>query len=82
MFDSDEGPRHQVFLTDTPDSGGGSAQFLEARHRGHATVEDHIGFGRFPPHLFSVNAAWVELSLAAIDRVRCTIGLHLNWLAL
>lgn len=42
LFVQDEGLRHQVFLTDTPHSGGGSAQFLEVRHRGHATVEDHI----------------------------------------
>jgi hypothetical protein len=41
LFDQDEGLRHQVFLTDTSSSGGGSAQFLEVRHRGHATVEDH-----------------------------------------
>lgn len=72
LFDRDEGMRHQVFLTDTPFTSG-SAQFLEVRHRGHATVEDHIrcgkatGFGRFPSRLFGVNAAWLELSLAAID---------------
>jgi hypothetical protein len=73
LFDHDEGLRHQAFLTDTPYSGGGSAQFLEVRHRGHATVEDHIrcgkntGFGRFPSHHFDVNATWLELSLTAID---------------
>ncbi|MDQ0940333.1 hypothetical protein QFZ67_002038 [Streptomyces sp. V1I1] len=73
LFDQDEGLRHQVFLTDTPYSGGGSAQFLEVRHRGHATVGDHIrcgkttGFGRFPSRDFAINAAWLELSLAAID---------------
>lgn len=55
LFDHDEGLRHQVFLTDTPYSGGGFAQFLEVGHRGHARVEDHIrcgkniGCGRFPP---------------------------------
>ncbi|MGW1365402.1 IS1380 family transposase [Streptomyces chartreusis] len=73
LFDQDEGLRHQVFLTDTPYSGGGSAQFLEVRHRGHATVQDHIrcgkttGFGRFPSRNFAVNAVWLELSLTAID---------------
>ena len=73
LFDQDEGLRRQVFLTDTPYSGGGCAQFLEVRHRGHARVEDHIrcgkttGFGRFPSRDFHVNAAWLELSLAAID---------------
>lgn len=71
MFDQDEGLRHQVFLTGTPYPDGGSAQFLEDRHRGHACVEDHIrcgrttGFGRLRD--FNVNAAWLELSLAAID---------------
>ncbi|MFF3788328.1 IS1380 family transposase [Streptomyces sp. NPDC001933] len=73
LFDHDEGLRHQVFLTDTPYSGGGSAQFLEVHHRGHATVEDHVrcgkntGFGRFPSRQFDVNATWLELSLTAID---------------
>ncbi|ADI12115.1 hypothetical protein SBI_08997 [Streptomyces bingchenggensis BCW-1] len=45
LFDQDEGRRHQAFLTDTPYSGGGCAQFLEVRHRGHATVEDRIRCG-------------------------------------
>lgn len=73
LFDQDEGLRHQVFLTDTPYSSGGSAQFLEVRHRGHATVEDHIrcgkttGFGRFPSRHFGVNTVWLELSLTATD---------------
>lgn len=62
-----------MFLTDTPYCDGGSAQFLEVRHRGHACVEDHIpcgkttGFGRFPSRDFAINAVWLELSLAAID---------------
>lgn len=78
LFDQDEGLRHQVFLTDTPYSGGGSAQFQEVRHRGHATVEDHIrcgkttGFGRFPSRDFTVNAVRLELSLAAIDLLAWT----------
>jgi hypothetical protein len=78
LFDQDEGLRHQVFLTDTPYSGGGSAQFLEVRHLGHATVEDRIrcgkttGFGRFPSRDFRVNAVWLELSLTAIDLLAWT----------
>lgn len=73
LFDQDKGLRHQVFLTDTPSRGGGSAQFLEVRHRGHATAEDHIrcdkttGFDRFPSRDFDINTVWLELSLAAID---------------
>lgn len=83
LFDQDEGLRHQVFLTDTPVTSG-SAQFLEVRHRGHATVEDHIrcgkttGFGRFPSRRFPVNAAWLELSLAAIDLLAWTRVLLLD----
>ncbi|MGA5880767.1 IS1380 family transposase [Streptomyces cellulosae] len=78
LFDQDEGLRHQVFLTDTPFAGGGSAQYLEVRHRCHATVEDRIrcgkdtGFGRFPSRHFQVNAAWLELSLTAIDLLAWT----------
>lgn len=51
----------------------GSLQLLEVRHRAHARVEDRIrcgkntGFGRFPSRHFAVNAAWLELSLTAID---------------
>ncbi|MFF3691379.1 IS1380 family transposase [Streptomyces sp. NPDC002187] len=78
LFDQDEGLRHQVFLTDTPHAGGGSAQFLEIRHRQHAIVEDHIrtgqstGFGRFPSRHFAINAAWLEPSLTAIDLLAWT----------
>lgn len=83
LFDQDEGMRHQVFLTDTPFNSG-AAQFLEVRHRAHATVEDHIrcgkttGFGRFPSRRFPVNAAWLELSLAAIDLLAWTRVLLLD----
>ncbi len=75
--------RHRVFLTDSPVTSG-SAQFLEVRHRGHATVEDHIrcgkstGFGRFPSRRFGINAAWLELSLAAIDLLAWTRVLLLD----
>ncbi|GAB1340805.1 hypothetical protein ACE1SV_73950 [Streptomyces sp. E-15] len=48
LFDHDEGLRHQVFLTDTPYSGGGSAQFPEgpspraSRRSGpHPVRQDH-----------------------------------------
>jgi hypothetical protein len=72
LFDTVEGFRHQVMATDTP-AGHGSIQYLEARHRAHARVEDRIrcgkdtGFGRFPSRVFAINAAWLELSLAGID---------------
>lgn len=68
----------------SPYPGGGSAQFLETRHRGHAYVEDHIrcgkttGFGRFPSRDFAVNAVRLELSLAAIDLLAWTRVLLLD----
>jgi hypothetical protein len=50
-----------------------SLQQLEVRHRAHARVEDRIrcgkttGFGGFPSRHFALNAAWLELSLTAVD---------------
>jgi len=74
LFDLDAGWRHQVLATDTPIAGGGSIQYLEARHRGHARVEDRIrtgkdtGFGHFPSRVFAINAAWLQIALTGIDR--------------
>jgi hypothetical protein len=81
LFDTIEGMRHQVTATDTPPGttrGGGSIQYLEARHRGHARVEDRIrtgkdtGFGRFPSRVFAINQAWLELALTGIDLLAWT----------
>ena len=83
LFDTIEGFRHQVMATDTP-PGGGSIQFLEARHRAHARVEDRIrtgkdtGFGRFPSRVFAINAAWLELALTGIDLLAWTQHLLLD----
>jgi Transposase DDE domain group 1 len=77
LFDTIEGLRHQVVATDTP-VGGGSIQYLEARHRGHARVEDRIrcgkdtGFGRFPSRDYHINTAWLELALTACDLLAWT----------
>lgn len=77
LFDTIEGMRHQVLATDTP-PGNGSIQYLEARHRGHARVEDRIrcgkdtGFGRFPSRSFAINAAWLQLALTGIDLIAWT----------
>jgi DDE family transposase len=77
LFDTIEGMRHQVFATDTP-AGHGSIQYLEARHRGHARIEDRIrcgkdtGFGRFPSRIFAINAAWLQLALTGIDLLAWT----------
>ncbi|MER7421128.1 IS1380 family transposase [Micromonospora peucetia] len=83
LFDTIEGWRHQVVATDTP-PGGGSVQFLEARHRAHARVEDRIrcgkntGFGRFPSRHFAINQAWLQLALTGIDLLAWTQNLLLN----
>jgi len=83
LFDTIEGLRHQVMATDTP-HGHGSIQFLEARHRGHARVEDRIrcgkdtGFGHFPSRVYAINAAWLELALTAIDLLAWTQHLLLD----
>jgi hypothetical protein len=83
LFDTIEGLRHQVMATDTP-PGHGSIQYLEARHRAHARVEDRIrtgkdtGFGRFPSRMFAINAAWLELALTGIDLLAWTQHLLLH----
>ena len=83
LFDTIEGMRHQVMATDTP-PGNGSIQYLEARHRAHARVEDRIrtgkdsGFGRFPSRVFAINQAWLELALTGIDLLAWTQTLLLD----
>jgi Transposase DDE domain group 1 len=83
LFDTIEGMRHQVMATDTP-PGTGSIQYLEARHRAHARVEDRIrtgkdsGFGRFPSRVFAINQAWLELALVGIDLLTWTQTLLLD----
>jgi hypothetical protein len=83
LFDTVEGMRHQVMATDTP-PGNGPIQYLEARHRAHARVEDRIrtgkdsGFGRFPSRVFAINVAWLELALVGIDLLAWTQTLLLH----
>ncbi|MFE9695216.1 IS1380 family transposase [Micromonospora sp. NPDC005806] len=83
LFDTIEGWRHQVMATDTQ-AGAGSIQYLEARHRAHARVEDRIrtgkdtGFGRFPSRVFAINQAWLELALTGIDLLAWTQHLLLD----
>jgi len=86
LFDTIEGMRHQVMATDTPpgDPTGGPIQYLEARHRAHARVEDRIrtgkdtGFGRFPSRVFAINEAWLQLALTGIDLLAWTQMLVLD----
>jgi hypothetical protein len=80
-FSDMHGYRFQTFATNTR---VGQLAALEARHRAHARVEDRIrcgkdtGFGRFPSRLFAINAAWLELALAAQDLIAWTQTLLLD----
>jgi hypothetical protein len=73
-----------MLATDIPLAGGRSIQYLEARHRAHARVEDRIhagkdtGFGRFPSRRFSINQVWLELALTGIDLIAWTQMLLLD----
>src|SRR5256884_308594 len=83
LFDTIEGMRHQVMATDTP-PGQGNIQYLEARHRAHARVEDRIrtgkdtGFGHFPSRVFAINAACLELALTGLALLAWTQHLLLD----
>jgi hypothetical protein len=69
-FTDHQGFRFQVFITDQD---GANLAKLEARHRGHARVEDRIRCGKdtglrgFPFRQFAANQVWLELVLAAQD---------------
>ena len=75
MFDEIDGWRYQAFVTNTAT---GQLQFLEARHRGHARVEDRIrhakdtGLGRLPSQEFTLNQAWLVAVMLAADLVAWT----------
>ena len=72
------GWRHQVFICDSVDP---DIAYLEARHRGHARVEDRIRCGKdtglrnFPFHDFAANQAWLEVVLGACDLLAWTQAL-------
>jgi len=69
-FEIRDGYRYQTFSTSTR---RGQLAFLEARHRGHARVEDRIrtgkdtGLGHLPSRHQNINEVWVELALIAAD---------------
>lgn len=75
LFEAADGWRYQAFVTNTA---SGQLAFLEARHRAHARVEDHIrhakdtGLGRFPSREFKINQAWLMLTAIAADLVAWT----------
>ena len=71
-FSDIDGHRFQVFICDSDDP---DLSYLEARHRGHARVEDRIrnakqtGLANFPCHDFANNAAWLAIVLMACDLI-------------
>lgn len=75
------GWRHQVFITNSTDT---DITYLEARHRGHARIEDRIrcakdtGLRNLPFGDFANNACWVELVCLAQDLIAFTQGLVLE----
>lgn len=70
LFEETDGWRYQLLATNTPAS---NAQFLEARHRPHARVEDSIrtgkqtGLGHLPSHAIEINRAWCLAAAIAAD---------------
>lgn len=70
LFEQADGWRYQLLATNTP---GATAQFLEARHRPHARVEDHIrtgkqtGLGHLPSASIDINRAWCLAATVAAD---------------
>jgi hypothetical protein len=70
LLEETDGWRYQAFATNTRI---GQLAFLEARHRGHARVEDRIkaakdtGLGRFPSREYAINQAWLQIIAVAAD---------------
>ena len=70
LMEEADGWRYQLVATNTPTR---HAQFLEARHRPHARVEDRIrtgkntGIGHLPSHSFALNQAWCVAATIACD---------------
>jgi hypothetical protein len=80
-FSDIDGHRFQVFICDSTDD---DLAYLEARHRGHARVEDRIrnakqtGLMNFPCHDFANNQAWLAVVLMACDLLAWTQKLTLE----
>ncbi len=80
-FSDADGHRFQVFICDSADA---DLSYLEARHRGHARVEDRIrnakqmGLANLPCHDFENNAAWLAIVLMACDLTAWTQQLCLE----
>jgi hypothetical protein len=80
-FTDHDGHRFQAILTDARDD---DIADLEARHRGHASVEDRIkagkdcGLEKLPFRDFDLNAIWLELVLIAQDLIAWSKALCLD----
>ncbi|WP_343898431.1 transposase, partial [Micromonospora gifhornensis] len=72
LFEDRDGWRYTAFVTNTTT---GVLQWLEARHRAHARVEDRIrcakdtGLGRLPSREFAINQAWCTAAAIAADLI-------------
>jgi hypothetical protein len=70
LFEERDGWRYTAFVTNTQI---GALQWLEARHRAHARVEDRIrtskdtGLRRLPSRDFAINQAWCTAVEIAVD---------------
>ena len=68
-----DGWRYQLVATNTP---GRQLDFLEARHRAHARVEDRVRCGKntglehLPSRSMTINAAWCVAAMIATDLLR------------
>lgn len=80
-FTDVDGHRFQVFITDSTDP---DLAYLEARHRGHARIEDRIrngkdsGLRNLPFFEFARNQVWLALVLMGLDLVAWTQTLCLD----
>jgi hypothetical protein len=72
LFEERDGWRYTAFVTNTT---MGALQWLEARHRAHARVEDRIrcakdtGLRRLPSREFAINQAWCIAAAIAADLI-------------
>ena len=72
LFEERDGWRYTAIITNTQ---AGAVQWLEARHRAHARVEDRIrcakdtGLRRLPSREFAINQAWCVAVAIACDLI-------------
>lgn len=73
LLEQADGWRYQLFATNTPSR---QPDFLEARHRAHARVEDRVrtgkttGLGHLPSTSMTINQVWCDTAMIATDLLR------------